>query len=106
MSQEEITPVVTTVIDRKTLIPISIAGSLMIVFLAAWGWMDSKFSGIYDRFDAQSKTYDERFGQYDRRLERVEVISSNAWSVVDETLWVSEFRRLNPDMKIPSVKGR
>lgn len=101
-----IPPVTTTVLDRKTLIPISIAVSVFVSFLAAWGWLDNKFTVIADKLDTQTKAYDERFGQYDRRLERVEIRATGAWSKIDETLWVSEFRRLNPDMKIPDVRTR
>lgn len=95
-----------TTIDKTTLVPISIAVSIIISFLAAWGWLDTRFTTIGDKIDAQTKTYDERFQHAERRLERVEARAEGSWTIVDETLWVSEFRRLNPEMKIPEIKRR
>ena len=96
----------TTTIDKQTLVPISIAVSVIVCFLAAWGWLDTRFTTLGDKIDAQTKTYDERFQNAERRLERVEAAAATSWTTVDETLWVSEFRRLNPTMLIPEVKGR
>lgn len=97
---------VPTIINKQTLVPISIAVSVIVCFLAAWGWLDTRFTAIGDKIDAQTKTYDERFQHNERRLERVEAMASNGWTIVDETLWVSEFRRLNPTMLIPEVTRR
>ncbi len=101
----EAVPVPTT-IDRRTLIPISIAASGIIGFLAAWGWLDNRFTAIGDKIDLQTQTYNERFQHVERRLEHVEVKAAGSWTVIDEALWVSEFRRLNPTMEIPEVKRR
>jgi len=95
---------VATVINRNTLIPISIAVSVIISFLAAWGWLNSQFMQVITKIDIQIKASNQRFDQYDRRLERVEALANGSRSYVDALLWVSEFRRLNPEMKIPDVK--
>ncbi len=95
-----------TTIDRTTLVPISIAVSVIVCFLAAWGWLDTRFTAIGDKIDAQTKTYNERFQHAERRLERVEAKTEGSWTIVDETLWVSEFRRMNPTMNIPEAKRR
>lgn len=94
------------VLDRGTLVPISIVFSVIIAFLAAWGWLNNQFVAIGTKIDASIKATDERFTVYDRRMERVEAKSDNAWTRVDEVLWVSEFRRMNPDMKIPAATRR
>jgi hypothetical protein len=94
------------VLDKGTLVPISIAISIIVVFLAAWGWFNNQFNLITTKIDSQIKTSDERFVQYDRRMERVEARTSPGllWTAIDATLWVSEFRRLNPEMKIPLAR--
>ena len=93
-----------TVLNKGTLIPVSIAFSIIVTFLAAWGWLNSQFMFIGAKIDAQIKASDERFIGYERRMERVEVKVFDSWTKVDEVLWVSEFRRMNPDMKIPEAK--
>ena len=93
-----------TIIDRKTLIPVSIAFSIIIAFLASWGWLNNQFVLIHAKMDAQIKATDDRFTSYDRRMERVETKTDATWTKVEQILWVSEFRRMNPDMKIPEAR--
>ena len=57
-----------TTIDRPTLVPISIAVSVIVGFLAVWGWLDTRFTTIGDKIDAQTKTNDERFQHAERRI--------------------------------------
>lgn len=92
------------VLDRGTLVPVSIAVSIIISFLAAWGWLNNQFVMVGSKIDAYTKSTDERFNAYDRRIERVEVKSEAAWPKVDQVLWVSDFRRMNPEMKIPEAR--
>jgi len=91
-------------LDKGTLVPISIAFSIIVSFLAAWGWLNSQFAGLKTSIDASIKVTDERFATYERRMERVETKAANSWTIVDETLWVSEFRRMNPAMSIPETR--
>lgn len=93
-----------TILDKKTLIPVSIAISIIVSFLASWGWLNNQFVLIHAKIDLQIKASDKRFDSYERRLERVETRAASAWTKVDEILWVSEFRRMNPDMKIPETR--
>lgn len=92
------------ILDKGTLVPISIAFSIIVAFLAAWGWFNNQFTMITNKIDLQTKANDERFISYERRMERVETKASVAWTRVDEILWVSEFRRMNPEMKIPEAR--
>lgn len=92
------------VLNKGTLVPVSIAFSILVTVLAAWGWFNNQFLLVHAKIDANTKATDERFTSYERRMERVESKSESGWSKVQQVLWVSEFRRLNPEMKIPEAR--
>lgn len=77
-------------IDRSTLIPLGAVGAVLLVLVSAWGFFDSRFTSI-----------DKGLERQDRRLEKLEELAKERWSSTDMKLWISEFRRLNPEIEVP-----
>ena len=80
------------VLGRNTFIPIGVTLGIFLTIASAWGYLDSRFSDVMGSLDRQ-----------DRRLEQLERTSKDRWSSIDMRLWVSEFRRMNPEVKIPNL---
>lgn len=77
-------------IDRSTLVPIGVVVSIVLTLCGVLGFLDSRFTAIDKALDKQ-----------DRRLEKLEESGQAQWTSIQMKLWVSEFRRLNPDVKVP-----
>ena len=77
-------------IDRSTLVPLGVVATCIVALVSAWGFFDNRFTAIDDALRRQ-----------DRRLEKLEELAGDRWSSTAMKLWVSELRRLNPDLKVP-----
>jgi hypothetical protein len=80
------------VLGKNTLVPLGVMLGVIITMVSVWGYLDSRFGAIMGSLDRQ-----------DRRLEQLERNSKDRWSSIDMRLWVSEFRRMNPEIKIPNL---
>ncbi len=91
----------TVVLNRSTLVPVGVVLTCMLMLgggvLTSWRYFEEHFGGIKTQLEKQ-----------DRRLEALEKDNksrdADGWSYTEERLWVSEFRRMNPDMRIPEAK--
>ena len=80
-----------TVLNKSTLMPIGAVITILSVLMAAWGFMDSRFTSI-----------DKVLDKVDRRVEKLEDTSGDRWTSGDQQLWAARFQVLNPEMKLPN----
>jgi len=102
MSNEEETLVK---IDRSTLVPIGVVVVLLVGIFGIFGYLDSRFTAQQTSMDVRFTTIDKALEKQDRRLEKLEEKGDKAWTSIQQELWVSEFRRLNPKVKVPHMCG-
>lgn len=73
-------------IDRNTLIPLGVVGSVAITFLGGTWWLQGRLSDI------------------DRRLERIEYKTDASWNQTSMENWALKLARQNPTLIVPEIK--
>jgi hypothetical protein len=74
------------IIDRNTLIPLGVVGSVAITFLGGTWWLQGRLSDI------------------DRRLERIEYKTDASWNQTSMENWALKLARQNPALIVPEIK--
>lgn len=84
------------VLDKGTLIPLSVAAGAFLSLFAGWQYLDTRFDEIGDKLSIQ-----------ERRMERMEDSMQRGildrWTYVDMRLWVSKAQRQNPTLNLPDA---
>jgi hypothetical protein len=73
-------------IDRSTLMPIGLMGTLIVSLIGATWWLQNRLSDI------------------DRRLERIEYKTDASWNETSMENWALKLARSNPTINVPEVK--
>lgn len=70
-------------IDQNTLVPLGVVVSVMLGLFGAHTWLDARLDLI------------------DSRLERIEDVGSDRWTVTDQRLWAADLARQNATLSVP-----
>lgn len=70
-------------LDQNTLVPLGVVVSVMLGLFGAHTWLDARLDLI------------------DARLERIEDVNSDRWTVTDQRLWAAELARTNATLNVP-----
>jgi len=79
-------------LDANTMVPLGVIASVILVLISAVGYLNSKFSSI-----------DKSQQRIERRLEKLEDISSGRWTYTDQRIWALLLQQKNPTLKVPHV---
>ena len=80
----------TPILSQGALVPLGLVLALVVAVLSAHTYLESRFRGLETLLES-----------LDRRLERVEESQAEGLRLEIFRLWVSEFGRLNPTIKLP-----
>ena len=90
-------------IGRDTLMPVGMVLGILLGVIGFYSWLDARFDGLAENSNGRFTEITTALHSMDDRLRELEVKQHHRWDSLDMKEWMLELKRLNPDLRVPSV---
>lgn len=90
-------------IGRDTLMPVGMVLGIMLGVIGFYSWLDARFDGLAENNNGRFTEITTALHSMDDRLRELEVKQHHRWDSLDMKEWMLELKRLNPELRVPSV---